>query len=674
MNLQQDFQLPDLHSIYLISGRRAMVVHADDSIIRLETELYNRTISLEPVAFRKEIQSGEIRLLQKMSFNMELQAFSGMTEKQEKDHQRKLHYVKFFTKHCGHILPRNGFEELRHQAAALINDPRPFGYVQMSKHCKKYWASGQSETSLIGPQQMFGRRASRLAEEVHDIMATCISEHYLQPTRPSLQHLTRIIRGKIIELNSGQYRTRPLQIPSYGTVCTAVDRIDGFHLTSRREGMSVARKENKRGRPIEYEQRIGARVEADTQLLDIMVYHEEFEIALRPYLTALIDVASRCVIGWDISFSHPSAPKTLRALCQAMVASPDVETRAVPETLIVDNGKEFVNTNMMSLSKDISILYRQASPRAPDQKAFVERVFHTFNLQFFHTLPGTTKSSPSHRGDYDSGAEAAINIFDLRRLFGQYLSEVYHHGKHSTLGCSPIEKWRELERQVPPRTLTEEEVRFKTCIRENCSIHHGRVKAQNMQWEGPGLPQLATRLKSCRNNLKAVLLIDTNQIGKAWVQDPTGKSPIQEVTNTLPHFYHSLSLAEIKLAQEFRKTESAGKANDKDRSSLDVAVSRLFRDVAEVVKGGRGKKEARKLLKVVEKFPSDQLVNSVSSMANDSNRLKRQMSLSLEAFDGVDHLVEIGNETEISVTACEQDLHKLAERKMKKIYQQRSES
>ena len=668
MNLQQDFQLPDLHSIYLISGRRAMVVHADDSIIRFETELYNRTISLEPVAFRTEIQSGEIRLLKKMPFNKELQAFSGMTEKQEKAHQRKLHYVKFFTKHCGQNLPRNGFEELRYEAAALINDPSPFGYVQMSKHCKKYWASGQSETSLIGPQQMFGRRASRLSEEVHDIIATCINEHYLQPTRPSLQHLTRIIRGKIIELNSGQYRTRPLQIPSYGTVCAAVDRVDDFHLTSRREGVYIASKENKRGRPIEYEQRIGARVEADTQLLDIMVYHEQFGIALRPYLTALIDVASRCVIGWDISFSHPSAPKTLRALCQAMVASPDVETRAVPEKLIVDNGKEFVNTNMVALSKDMSILYRQASPREPDQKAFVERVFHTFNQQFFHALPGTTKSSPAHRGDYDSGSEAAINIFDLRRLFGQYLSEVYHYGKHSTLGCSPIEKWRELGRQVPPHTLTEEEVRFKSCIRMKCSIHHGRVKAENMQWEGPGLPQLATRLKSGRSTLKAILLIDTNQIGKAWVQDPTGKSPLQEVTNTLPDFYHSLSLAEIKLAQEFRKTESNGKANDRDRSSLDLAVSRLFREVAEVANGGRGKKEARKLSKVVEKFPSDQPVNSVSSMTNDSNRLQRQISMSLEESDEADHLTGA-----LDIT-FEQDLPKSAERKMKKIYQQRSES
>ncbi|WP_306481781.1 HNH endonuclease domain-containing protein [Limnobacter sp.] len=229
-----------------------------------------------------------------------------------------------------------------------------------------------------------------------------------------------------------------------------------------------------------------------------------------------------------------------------MVASPDVETRAVPETLIVDNGKEFVNTNMMSLSKDISILYRQASPRAPDQKAFVERVFHTFNQQFFHALPGTTKSSPAHRGDYNSGAEAAINIFDLRRLFGQYLSEVYHYGKHSTLECSPIEKWRELGRQVPPRTLTEARKLALALIESNADLRcvwtAGKLNDTNLvidhcfpwsRWRNNDLWNLLPATEKANNSKSdklpsAPLMESSKPAITRWWQEGYLQSPLSE--------------------------------------------------------------------------------------------------------------------------------------------------
>ena len=71
----------------------------------------------------------------------------------------------------------------------------------------------------------------------------------------------------------------------------------------------------------------------------------------RPWLTLVLDVFSRCVLGFYLSFDAPSAAGVALAVGQAVLAKPDWlgergldlawPMHGIPRSLHLDNGKEF---------------------------------------------------------------------------------------------------------------------------------------------------------------------------------------------------------------------------------------------------------------------------------------------------------------------------------------------
>lgn len=616
--------LPILSSIYFVSGVRALVVHIDEKIIRLESEKYNQSFNFSPSDFMIELGKGEIRLIQETAFNLQLQALGHMTQEQKVAHEKRLHYVKYFYEHCGPSLPRKGFEQLRANAASLISDPNPPCYSQLIKYCKRYWAANRSETALINQHQIGYQRCRRLQDELWSIINATIDEVYLKPERSSASFVHRLIKGKVIQYNRTFGPSKTLKEPCLNTVIAAIDRVDMLHRVSRREGPWIARRLNKGGIPVQFEERIGARVEADSQRMDVFTWNEHFNVVLQPHLTILLDVATRCVIGWDISFQNPSALKTILAVKHAITEAPFCETKVVPERLIMDNGKEFANKNLNGLTQDIQVISTYASPKSPNQKPFVERAFRTFNDQFFHNLPGTKKSNPAQRGDYESENSACISLEDLRRLFHRYITEVYHETRHSELGCSPLTKWRDLALDVPPRTLTKEETDFKCLIRVQCAINNGRVTFANMQWRGSGLTTLKEQLDSTQKKLKVTLLLNPDHVGAAWVEDPRGLIPLQEVQSCLPDRFHSMSLGEMEMIFDYQK-QKHGRKEAEHTASLDQAALRLYQDINETAKKGKRTRQVKQMAKV-EQAKSDYKEPIGQSLFSDDLAVQSQLT------------------------------------------------
>jgi len=58
-----------------------------------------------------------------------------------------------------------------------------------------------------------------------------------------------------------------------------------------------------------------------------------------------------------------------------------------------------------------------------------------------HKLPGTTFSSPEHRGDYDSNKEAKLSLTDLEAVIADWIINVYHKRVHSGIKMSPESLW-----------------------------------------------------------------------------------------------------------------------------------------------------------------------------------------------------------------------------------------
>ena len=71
----------------------------------------------------------------------------------------------------------------------------------------------------------------------------------------------------------------------------------------------------------------------------------EQEVAVRPVLTAWMDTATGCLVGWCISII-PNADTIAEAFCRAVTFTVDDEFHGLPKTILVDCGKNYKNTSM----------------------------------------------------------------------------------------------------------------------------------------------------------------------------------------------------------------------------------------------------------------------------------------------------------------------------------------
>ncbi len=245
-----------------------------------------------------------------------------------------------------------------------------------------------------------------------------------------------------------------------------IAKLDPVKTVSAREGGNAARALRSAGGTPPEVTGLLERVQADHTPVDVIVVDERHRLPVgRPYLTAGIDVASRCVAGLVVTLEAPSA--TSVGLCLAHMA---VGKRAwlerlgveaawpmsgKPRELYVDNAAEFKSEALRRGCGQHGIRLRYRPPGQPHFGGIVERVIGTM-MQMVHELPGTTFSSTGQRGGYDSDAKAALTLRELQRWLALAVA-CYHGEVHETLGRPPAGVWAEkVAESGPPVTVTNE--------------------------------------------------------------------------------------------------------------------------------------------------------------------------------------------------------------------------
>lgn len=589
--------LPDLYSIYRMKGEEYLVCFASEERIRLQAMTTNRTLRHTPDKFRSLVRSGELTLMKEASLPAIHAVAHSLSETQRKRFDRRRHYVEAVMEETSGNLSRVHFEHVIKKAADLIGDENPPSYATVARWINGFNAGGQTNQSFIDRHAFITKRSDRLDKVVERIIQVVIEEVLLKPECVRESYVYGLIKAKIHQQKEILGDDVTLKVPSLNTVLSRIDRIDVMQKIERRNGKYAARRLNQYGAKIFVEDYIGSRVEMDSNIVDVFVWDDQLKVAVRPLLTIVLDVPTRCVLGWELSLSSISAAKSMGALRDAMTFDDFCETKAIPYKLYVDNGCEFANEALKVSCDVLGITPVYCSPKSPNQKPHVERLFKTINDGFIHTLRGTTKSNPTQRGDYASEAEASLRIEDLRYLFRKYIHEVYHLTEHSSLGVTPLDKWRALVKERQPRVLSSSDAKHQFFIPRDVSINRGRVQAFNLQWTGPGLPTLQERLSRSRTKKKVRLLIDPDHIGTAYVIDPTNPVAPQVVRCVENEKFHQLSLRHWKWICDKAKS-NAKNSTLADPVRLSRSILEIQRDIADathanVAKGER-KRAARK--------------------------------------------------------------------------------
>lgn len=184
----------------------------------------------------------------------------------------------------------------------------------------------------------------------------------------------------------------------------------------------------------------------------IVMEADQWRYVGRPFLTLMVDVHSRCILGWVLSFEPPSLysviecvrrsnrPKPrMRALFPGCPDLADIYGKS--DEIVVDNGLEFIGTSFESGMIDLGISVRWAPIRSPTYKAIVERFFSTLNSMLHKKLPGGTFPIQKLREWELDPQKHAVLTFEQTETLLDLAIGTYHQALHRSLGNTPVRSW-----------------------------------------------------------------------------------------------------------------------------------------------------------------------------------------------------------------------------------------
>ncbi len=191
-------------------------------------------------------------------------------------------------------------------------------------------------------------------------------------------------------------------------------------------------------------------VQIDHTPMDIVVVDDLYRQPLgKPYLTLATDVATRCIVGFVISFVPPGAGSV--SLCMTLIVSPKAAwlrqlgvagewpMAGLPKTLHLDGAAEFKSKALRRGCGQygIELVYRER----PHHGGHIERLIGT-KMSKLKALPGATGGSPKARRSYDPDKHAALTLGELEAWFAQQIVGRYHQEPHRGLkGGTPAGAW-----------------------------------------------------------------------------------------------------------------------------------------------------------------------------------------------------------------------------------------
>lgn len=525
------------------------------------------------------------------------------TEHQRQTALLKLHYLQQICPY-GQVLNRRkelpaalraSFANLPEGLRAKYGLLRPPSVASFYAWRKAWINSGYQLRSLVDRFDLRGRRPDETPAKLLPFIEQAIVEKYETKYRPTLKETIDYAAGLVERHNLLVPPLDALPRPTRRQVMREVHRRDRYVMLERRHGRAQAQAATRVYRKKEEPERLLDRVEVDHSPLDILVLTSENGLVARPYLTVLIDVASRMVLGLWISVRTPNRATVLRAL-KVSIQPKDQLLRGykikneypaygTPRELFLDNGREFHSSDFESAALDLGITLVYCPSRQPRFKGVVERWLKEINYSFMHLLPGTTFDRYFKRGELDSQKDAVFLLEDLTRLIWKWIVTVYACEYHRGIRTCPLERWKELlplGKPVLPKRADVLSVYLSPTERRTLSSKGIEINSQH--YVCPTLDDLRHRL----GNVDLTVRPDLDDLGRVWVLHPESDAYF-EAYSTMPAYANGLSVEHDEWIRRLARERYAALPH---QQAVLLAKQDLNEEVAAMVDAGTAAKAA----------------------------------------------------------------------------------
>ncbi|HHP7230594.1 MAG TPA: Mu transposase C-terminal domain-containing protein [Xenococcaceae cyanobacterium] len=415
---------------------------------------------------------------------------------------------------------------------------------------------------------------------------------YLNPTQAEgMDVYERVIIGinqsNRIRAKLGQ---EELAIPSHMTIYRAIAKLDPQKTAVARYGRRIAGSMNdpvklgpRPSRPLE-------RVEIDHTKLPLFVVDTETRLPIgTPWFTSAVDKYSGVVLGYYASFNPPSYLSVMQCLSHAIgtkdylkTSYPNVEnhwdTYGLPETIVVDNGKEFYSISFEDACLSLGIVIQYCPPKMPWYKSAIERYFGALNTQLLSHQPGKTFAKFMQQNDYDSKKNAVVSFNALQEILHIFIVDIYNQSSHPQLKSPRSQVWSKAIASFPP-ALPSSKNELKVLIGATVerTVTRRGIEFEGLIYNCSELARLRSELeKSTKNKVK----YDPTDLSRVYVLDSANCQFI-EVPALHQEYTQGLTLWQHKVIKQLARIEA---------DKIDIVALALAKEKIQTIVEGEWKK------------------------------------------------------------------------------------
>ncbi|WP_374351874.1 Mu transposase C-terminal domain-containing protein [Chitinimonas sp.] len=463
------------------------------------------------------------------------------------------------------------------------------------KWLKAYESDGLV-TALLPKLQRKDKGATKLQAEIEAIIEDVIKTEYLTMQKKSKQWICKEVGRRCTAAG--------IAPPHENTVRNRLKTLPAEMTVAKRQGRKVAEHEFS---PVE-----GSFPGADAPLAVVQIDHTKLDLILvddihrrpigRPWITLAIDVFSRMVAGFYVSFDPPGALST--GLCLAHAILPKDAWLAkrgidgtwpcygLPRKLHMDNAREFRGQMLARACKQYGIDIEWRPVARPHFGAHIERLLGTLSTEI-KTLPGTTFSNVKERGDYDSKGKATLTLSEFEEWLTTYIAKVYHQRMHSGIGMPPLAMYRkgifgDNSRPgvgLPARIQDEDRLRLDLMPFEERAVRDDGVVIDDIHYYSDVLRRWINTPDPQKPKYKRKFMFrsDPRDISVIWFYDP-------EISQYYAIPYRDTSHPPISV-WELREAKKAAKTEGRQHVD-ERAIFEAYERMREIERSAQGKTAA----------------------------------------------------------------------------------
>lgn len=520
-------------------------------------------------------------------------------------------------------------------ALQLRGGKKPQSVSTIRRHDRTFVRSGRNRNALVPRHRFKGNRERRVPEFVIDAVEAAIDQAYTgKGSGPEVVDAAIALAKRMVPADLSQFtkRRRIKDTDRFETVSMIERRADGSIDWERLVTPNFVRQAI-RGRSaldracmvhgMEDGKEMFAvtgqgpetrhllhRTEIDNFRLAVFVVDAELRLPLGyPWVTVLLDVASRAIVGLHIGFMPPSGETVAECLKHAVMPKdlswtgtwPDgspVITQAWPmfgglSLVACDQGADFISDRTRDGCYRIGMNLLPLPPGKPKLKGKVERFIKTLKHGKVGRILGIVGTVRELRG---GDGPLVLTLEELRLILTYWIVEIYHQRRHETLGMSPQQAWDELAGRmaiVPPPSPQE----MQLCIGrwDTRTIDDQGIRINGLKYNSPGLGTLR-KLRARDGDGGRLRDVDVKSddadIERVWamVEDPQNKGSTiaVEAWCTQPEYAGGgLSLHQHLVIKEYAK-EKAPVGRITVRQLIDARLE--LNEIADQILGDRKRK------------------------------------------------------------------------------------